>query len=661
MPRNISPALLVLTILAACSTRTQSEEALEASRQSAGAERLQAAGQFRARFDDITLVRPDGKEVFLNPVTTEYDQQGYLTDLRATGAPSGLGQARPGESAEDFVLRFISDNSALWSNAVLDVHGDVNDGIVVAQVEDVASPAGVPTQYVHLEQYRGGLRVIDADVLAVVSDRRLVKVSGPIVPAGLVFEAASEVPEDELILIAEEEVARGGYMPYQSTVARAGYSLQYGEAVTDIEVILVGPRDEVVRQTQTVRLSTSTGNILEVTGNEGAWPTQSASYHVFRPNSTDASPNTVREYNMTGRATTLSSAFILPWLDEESSRSPVPTYDFTQDWGSSGLGFPYNTDGSSNFHWAKGTNFFRYQQMSYWGQRAVRAGDINFEWWPPSNSSYKYAPVVLVANAPNTGALGLAGNNGCWNWDTWDGRGDVGQSPKATCIRIRADAYYAGSESAPRLATIFHEVGHAIDYKYGAGAGRSSSFGSVCDPNTNDESLSLSETIPALYSIMMMNHEFSSSYAFLDEDGDGSANGLKGVSGSPAPTHRGDNSLICHAPTGADCAPPNLYTYGEALQQAYWEATEGLNCDGPEADACYVLPGSANRDYARWALFYAMKTSSRNSSFRAFVADFLDYYYYNAPGYSDWNDRWWIFNHHDLVGPSYSYTPCSSD
>lgn len=151
---------------------------------------------------------------------------------------------------------------------------------------------------------------------------------------------------------------------------------------------------------------------------------------------------------------------------------------------------------------------------------------------------------------------------------------------------------------------------------------------------------------------------FSSSSKFVDADA--VAGDLKAVGSlaTGAVVHRGDDDVECHG--AGNCFPSNQqeYQYGKALHQAYWEVAHGLNCDGPNSDPCYVLPDSARASEARWALFYAMKNSPKDDSYREFVADFLAYYL-NSVSYTAWADRWWVFNHHGLAGTTGSYSPCA--
>jgi hypothetical protein len=213
--------------------------------------------------------------------------------------------------------------------------------------------------------------------------------------------------------------------------------------------------------------------------------------------------------------------------------------------------------------------------------------------------------------------------------------------------------------NATHLNAIFHEVGHGIDLKYNSGYFRYSSITGSCDPNTSDEASSLNETVASLYAIMMMFHEFGASTSFTQS----SITSLSHLTASGSlDAHTNDSNLKCHADPSIDCGDNaiGIYNYGHGLLQAYFEINHGLNCDGPINEPCYVMPDTVRTDEARWALFYAMKNTPITGTYREFVSNLLDYYYYDV-GQDPWNDRWWVLNHHGLVGPDYSYTPCSED
>lgn len=632
--------------------------------------RVEAAERLRLELGGAVLQRPAGRQVHVDAIFTEYDAHGNLRELHASGVKDGLAVVTHKETAAGMVQRFLVEHGGLWADVALVLGKDegeppARNGIVVAQVEHLRSPSGDVVDVVHLKQYRNGIELLDGDTIAVVWNGHLTKISGPLVGPDYDFGQTdfrtSQNSEELVVVVAEHELEARGLESVESHVASIGYSIEHRALVARVESAVYETSNTEFHRTKTVEVDLGERRVLSVTDHDGHWPTVTGSYDAYKPFAGDTTASSARLQTLPEQVTRFSASTFLPWRDEFTvNRSPVITYDANTIWGGS-LGFPFNGGGSPSFAALENTDAFQVQHLSYWLQRAVRAADVNFNWWPPSNAAYKTASVVGIANVSDAvmGSLaGWAGTNGCWNQATWDNRGDVGQNPRVTCIRFRGSLNFAPGKKGTPLGVIFHEVGHAIDYKYGGGNGRANAISGACNVNTAEESWSLGETIPSLYSMMMMFHEFGTATGFTDEDGDGSANGLASLSSLGTPAHQGDSSLRCHAATGDDCA--QVYSYGAALVQAYWEIALGLSCDGPEEDACYVMPDTARADQARWALFYAMKVSSRNSTFKAFTADILGYYY-NAIGYDEWASRWWVFNHHGLVGPDYGYSPCHSD
>jgi len=242
--------------------------------------------------------------------------------------------------------------------------------------------------------------------------------------------------------------------------------------------------------------------------------------------------------------------------------------------------------------------------------------------------------------------------------------GDIGQTPIISCIQYPySDSYGIGN--AAKLGLMFHEVGHAIDNKYGSGYSRNEPISGDCTPNTSEESRPLSEAVAAIYSEVMFLDEFGDLTNFTGPNAENNAlprdfTGSRGVS-----VHNGDISLVCHAPTGSICNDPLdpgvKYEYSRAFIQAFWEMAHGINCDGPEVDLCDVMSAlSPGVSQARWAFFYAMKESSRDSTYKEFVGEILQYFSEDV-GVSEWAERYWVFNHHDLYGYDHSYTPCTYD
>lgn len=382
-------------------------------------------------------------------------------------------------------------------------------------------------------------------------------------------------------------------------------------------------------------------------------------------------------------ATQVSGAttYVYPWRDELANRSPVLTYNSRLQWTGGNCTSGYSPCWGTNWQTTPSLNFlanpgtpsvddntnpptdgdkFRVQHLSYWTQRAVAIADINFTWWPPANVAYKYARVTVLANRTGCCAS-VAGNDGCWGENTWRAADGIeGATPRVICIKhpMRGSSTY-GDGQAMTLRAVFHEVGHAIQVKYLSGGARTCPINGACTPNTNEEANSLNEGIAGLYALMTTLDVLAGSGNFVDADAvDGNLVQV-GSAATGAVIHRGDSDVECHGDYDCDSETgTNVhYHYARALHQAYWEIAHGLNCDGPNADPCYVMPDGADANEARWALFYAMKNSPVDDSYREFVADILAYY--NASvGYQAYADRWWVFNHHSLANDAGSYSPC---
>ena len=621
-----------------------------------------------------TVLRgPHGEEAELPPLDYAFDDRGMVRSLHAVGSHRGLIERQPGEAADHLVKRFIVTYPALWGFEGSDVRSpDALSSLVTSNVESLTSPRGKGVEVVHLRQTFRGIPVVDSEVTGVIWDGRLIKVAGPVLNSAqdLVSTQAS-LNVDDAVAVAEEALLAEGHAVVASELVDFGVLAASGVLGYRVKTI-VREGDETAVQGYVTTVDATTGEATAPIPTHREIASVSGTYRVYKPSSASTTPNVAIQSDVTAYVAHYGTQ-VFPWQDVLTDRSPVPVYEWNQDWSAPSCGggaetckgFPWQYDSSGySFLANPGGNQFRLQHLSYWVQRAVRAADINFTWWPPSDTDYTNSRVTVVANRATSGAV--TGNDGCWYWDLWRvADGEVGAEPNVLCIQFSASADTYDGGNATKLAVAFHESGHAIDSKYGGGSPIGKSISGTCDPNTTEESLSLSETVASLYSEMMFFHEFGGATGFTDADA--ASSDLKPVStgnGDVIDVHRGDESLICHAPTGSICNDPGdsqeKYRYGHALLQAYWEITKGLNCDGPEADACYVMNDGAGTDEARWALYYALKLAPRATTYRDFVGDILDYYY-NDVGETEWSSRWWVFNHHDLVLPAYTYTPCYYD
>ncbi len=599
----------------------------------------------------IECTSPDGLIVQI-PTWTPSWHHGLLNQLNAVGEEA-LGIIPDDITAEEFVTSFLAQTAQFWGLSE-------STSLKLQNIEELTSPHGHHVQVLHLDQYFDGQLVFDGSFQAIVWDHRLVQI------AGQAFVPSDKYVNDTLFNTDAAIKAVQALGETQSLIStNKGLSAEWGHAVEEIQGYLVNPEDE---QPQSYRFFVDPNSleILWADLQERNYPSYTGTYRIYKPSSSSITPNASIPTDVTNGYVSINGSQVYPWQDVLTDRSPVPVYDDTISWtscqgNSPCLGFNWNSNSIATFlnspsASSTGDNF-RSQHASYWAQRAVRAGDINFNWWPPSNSNYKYSRISIITNEGSSSDL-TTGNNGCWNKVLWrPSDGAVNANPRIPCIKFPADSNYRyGTGQAVKLNGIFHEVGHAIDVKYKSGVFRGSSISGSCDPNTSEEASSLSETIASLYSIMMMFHEFGASTSFTNS----SITNLTEMIGSGTLlAHTNDSNVRCHADPNLDCYT-NKYEYGHGLLQAYFEITHGINCDGPVGESCYVMPDTARVDEARWALFYAMKNTPTNGTYRAFVSNLLNYYYYDV-GEAPWNDRWWVLNHHGLVGPNYTYTPCSED
>lgn len=600
-------------------------------------------------------------------------------------AVDGLGKPNMNESPIDFVKRYISENTNLWgiSNEIIK---NENIEFSVRFNSESQSPNNRHVRHIQLLQHLDGIPVLDDELNAVLWDNTLTSLVGRII-------TKSDLPSTNAILsqttvpVAQVEsgLSQAGIPDgYMLSVADSGIHSQFGYVTRFIA--FAGPTAFTSEDTFQVIANTNTGEIVYVNSRTQNYPIQGGKYKVYKPLSTSSNPQAQVVATVDAFVSldySFATDYVYPWSDGVPAiLSPVPTYNGTFNWGGGVIGFPVNIitgqPSDYEFLWNPGSANFYSQHASYWGQRAMATADTNFAWWPPSNPSYKYQRVTIVTDVTGQGQFN---SDGCWSYNVWRSMdGDSGQNPKVGCVRAPIESNYP---NATKIDTIFHEFGHAIDWKYQGGNMRVDiPHPPPCDPNTSEEAESLGETIAALYSMMMMLQEFSGSFAFTDYDAiNGTLNGL-GQNAFEAFVHTDDDDVVCHAPhnPGGGPAPwktwhpgpspnpwdqmcddptwsPGKYRYGVPLLQAYWESAHGRDCDGNPGDACQIFTDIATPIHAKWALFYAMKVTPQAGTYRDFVANFLSYYFYDVHQDS-WNNRWWVFNHHRLVGPPPLYSPC---
>lgn len=579
----------------------------------------------------------------------QIDGRGMPQGIWAFSA-QGLGVSKSNHT--QFVTAFMNSNSNLWGISTSQMK---QSSFLLRHEEITTSPSGKKVRFLTFDQIIGKDRVLDGGIRAVFWNDVLTTISGMVV-------LPSELPIASMLISSHDlenqltsklpSIGLGGYslqIHAEGIHSQLGYIIEYRAKAYD-------GRDDIL-----ITINRKDGTIVDKRSLTQNLPATPITMKVYRPTSSAPHPSdTTTVASVIGWGTLYYNSFYFPWVDELSNRSPVPTYSHDYNWGGV-LGFPYQS--TSSFNDLPGTSGFQVQHASFWVQKAIHTADINFTWWPPSNSTYRNKSITLITNANST----QFGGGGCFGNELW--RDD---DENTGCI-------LTASGTAEPMDKLFHEAGHAIDWKYLSGGNRNSFYGTYCDPGTSEEAGSLAEAIAGLYAQMMILQEFGTSTNFTDYEAYGNSLQLYGMPVSPSIVHQDDNSLICHAPHNpcggsepcetwqpSDLIPAlpvpcnssiswDHYNYTAPLIQAYWEIAHSKNCDG--TPPCWEMNDGADHNEARWALFYAMKTTPASGSYWDFVANFLTYFYYDV-GSTQWNNRWWVFNHHRLVGPDYGYSPC---
>lgn len=603
-------------------------------------------------------------------VEAAYGPEGNVIGLWAY-REGGLGATVSGQDYDATVRRFISENEGIWHLSGNAAHAD-GLPIRLVNLKVTPSPRGRMVATLEYRQFRGDFDVLDGTVTAVFWDGVLASVSGPLAAPNLQLYPSSQLdveisPADAAQAVAErfaESRAGGVDVELTSVGILHRYGIVYrGMAYPDALSSDVRLAEE--NSPLAVTVDARTGEVIQMESVAQHYASQSASYKVYKPANNRATPDHQDQATVTGHVS-VNGTEVYPWVDVLASRSPVPTYHENYNW-SGDMGFPWHSNSSGyDFVSSPGTNSFETQHSSYWVQKAIHTANINFTWWPPSDSSYKYSKVSVVSSCSSSARYEPNGWPTATMWRASDG--NANQTPRVgvICAGDTSGAY--GDGTAARINMLFHEAGHAVDSKYLTGHTRyENAVTGACDPGTSEEGKSLAENIASCYAQLMFAQEWGIATTFTDYD----ASSIGGVpnlsyvshanSDSALTVHMGDATVLCYADPGADpCDGANAnykYHYGYPLIQAYWETIHGRNCDpgGP----CTVFNDGAGVDESRWAFFYAMEHTSQSDTYLNFVADLLNYYYYDV-GSTPWGNRWWVFNHHRLIGPNYGYSPCHS-
>jgi hypothetical protein len=562
--------------------------------------------------------------------------RGRLLGLYLFGKDGLKTVPRP-ERADSNFREFVLENADLFG---IEEHASSPKGLFwVTKIDDTTTlqPNGAKLQTLTYRQSIGSIPIADGDFKVAIWNDKFASVSGTIYnPTRGLAALTPRISADQATAIAQ--------------TAKETSGMSTGAASSELE-IWAGTRRLVYRVRQSsdpsaqpatrasVLVDAESGEIFHVDKDRAdiVFPV-SAPFTVYQPSPFDFFPSTPVQVNLTGNGIyDMSRARYYAYQLLASDRSPVIGY--TQVGGlCSRFFFPYSQ--ASFTYTGSNEPKVRAQHINYWTELAVNTSNINFQWWPPPSST-RYWPVTVVSDSVETGYGGIK----------WYGCDCVANS--TPCIVIANSGLTTFPKNAPYLSVMFHEVGHAIDWKYTGGVTRHFNDTGTCVPGS-EEGLSLAEGIAGLYSIMMHFQEFPAAWFTTygttpNSTGDPSI--YAGVENYPV--HLDSGSIECYRQPGVACGL-HCYQYSHPLVQAYFEVARGVNCG---SNPCYVMNDSVGLDQARWALFYAMSQTGLGQGYQEFVYKLLEYYYYDV-GYTQWNNRWWVFNHHSLIGPKYGYSPC---
>ena len=323
-----------------------------------------------------------------------------------------------------------------------------------------------------------------------------------------------------------------------------------------------------------------------------------------------------------------------------------------------------------------------------WAQKAFSTGDLNFRWFPPP-AEFRWKPLTLLVNqscdTTPCPANGCAGNLRCSSGICQDGsaltywRGcppgltAIGNhGSQSICIQLCSNRIALATSAADMINTrvttadgrafantpvgpdvitnIFHEVGHAVAFKYTDGS-RPQEQDGACD-----ERDAFDETVADMFAVVVALQEFPPNrYPWMSH--------ATGSFRTPAP-HLGPGTRLCHGLVPHRTNPPPAVVfqpawrcdesdrrYGDAMEQAFWDFSHSVDCTG---GFCFALR-RGSIDHNRWAFFFAIMgmTKSQRLPYST-LASWLTLYYFVE--FEDWDafaDRLRLFQRYNLMGPDF--------
>ena len=586
-----------------------------------------------------------------NVINAEFSPvSGRLRSLHAyiVGA-RGLVNASPVESLDDAFGRFLISNGEMFdlAGSAARTRRDLD----WLQPPDVAvgEEGGHKLTKLTYQQRCKGVPVSDGEIVVVFIDDRMISMAGSLVnPAGVTV--TPKVNATSAAKNADSAVRQkfgGDYVGGKTTLRfnaefdRFEYFTPFATAYSSVT--------GVSKPNVWTTVDATTGEALQTREDIAETSSANGMFRIFKPLSSD--PNPLRQ-NVTdvGHNVMIDGNIVRPWRDIGSGKSPVISFSYPNLNGSQSQSF-FNSLGNNNFLANPFSNQFAQQQASYWTQNASNLVEAFYGSFPP-NASYRHLAVAIVSEHAPSGFNSHFSESGCPNTqpDSWDG------TPCILMGNTGSDSVYPGT-SIPAIGTIFHEHGHFVDYKYRLpGAPRwANPIVGTCQVGTAEEGPSVSETFAGLLGVSAMISNFNITTAFTDLNGDRS--NLHSLGGNAGP-HEHNNLLSCYKQT-SDCSYGNTHHFGAAMEQSVWESVHSVNCFVNQGTPCTNITQVPSNPVlaARKAIQYTVSVSPSSATLVTASGAFLDYYYYFVSNGS-WTDRWWIFNHHNLVGPAYGYSPC---
>jgi hypothetical protein len=564
--------------------------------------------------------------------------------------------------------QFIVNNKDLFGFAGSDLASPAQlVSLVQDSVRTSTSASGKKVTVVKLAQTYRGLPVFDGKVTAVFWDNKLVSLIGSVFNSAKDYHALTPSLTSSLAAAAASKAVNQttGPAPSCSPMSQPKHGRIVWNCFVRRRQVLVSDKDPKVAYVEPLFMEA----VIPSDGYRVSWCSNGDPYcptaNVLRDEYPEDYPWTY---------VSLNGDVVHPYCAGE-----VAVYNGRYNW-SGAIGFDYKRvswpDPYAFISYEDATSFastYAMQHVSYWMQMtSVLAGDGHLE-WPPRGSPLGNHEIVVVVNDTdpfNTDdpgytqrACNLPGNPRNFWYAAHEAKPCVilnGEYPLPGS-GSDADCAYRWDGTSQKACVwvntiLFHEFGHAqqdlyCEEMYDECIGHGYPYQSPCQVDTHQETLALNEAIAGLNSIITMLYLYGPSTAHSDYDADQwSLNRIlyANIAGANLPVHHDSSTWKCHAYDYPDCT--NIYWYGHAFLQAAWEFAHRINCG---SGTCVALEDvnmvNWTKGFLSRSMYYALNAHKYGETFREFVGGMLTYVFYEVD-YTVWNNSWWIFHHHGLVG-----------